>query len=95
MAYPPNHTFSAPVEYHQDYEWNHARLFTENRRLNGLNINTGRISGGNVEDIQDDGNQMDDAIEAAAADLLGPRYGYARAGLIRRALRGDGRGRFR
>jgi hypothetical protein len=88
-----------PVELHQDPEWVHARLFSVDRRLNALDIRTGMFSGGHVVTVGEGADQLDDAIDAAATDYLSPRYGYARSGFIRRALRpasgGAGRGRWR
>jgi hypothetical protein len=92
-----NHRFSRPVELNEDDEFKQARLFMQNRRINGLDINP-RVSGGNVVTVTDD-DQLDDAVRAGLADLLGGRYGYARAGFVRGALRpasrGEGRARFR
>ena len=90
-----NHTFTRhdPDSYRAD------PLFTTDRRYAGLDIRTGHISGSHVVNVSDDGDQLDDALRAAGADLLGGQYGYARAGFVRGALRpasrGGGRGRFR
>ena len=93
MAAANPYTISRPAEVRHD------ELFTENRRVNGLDVNTGRISGSHVVNVTDDDDQLDDALRAAGADLLGGQYSYARAGFVRHALRatsqGAGRGRWR
>lgn len=91
--------FSKP-ELHQDEQFEQARLFSVNRRLAGLNVNTGHVSGSNVVTVTDDpDDQMDDALRAAGADILGHQYPYARQGFVRAALRpaaeGGGRSRWR
>jgi hypothetical protein len=95
----PNHHFSRPVELRQDDEIARAQVFSIDRRYNALAIHQTSLSGGHVVDVGEGANQMDDAIAMAEADILGGRYPFARAGLIRRALRpvsdGAGRGRFR
>ena len=55
-------------------------------------INTGRISGSHVVTVSDDDDQLDDALRAAGADLLGGQYPYARAGFVRHPLRATSRG---
>jgi hypothetical protein len=104
MAYPPNHTFSAPVELHLDEAWNHARLFSIDWRHNALDVNTGRISGSHVVTVTDDpGTPWDEALQSAGIAVLGQLPGnvglMARAAYIRSALRpasqGEGRARFR
>lgn len=88
-----NYHFSAPVELHED------KLVTTDRRINGLDVSTGHVSGSHVVTVNDDADQMGDALRAAGADILGPQYGYARAGFVRHALRassqGAGRDRWR
>ena len=87
------YTISKPVELAGD------PLFRTDRRIGGLDVNTGRISGSYVVTVSHDGDQLDDALRAVGADLLGAQYPYARAGFVRGALRpasrGDGRPRFR
>jgi hypothetical protein len=100
MATPnPSYHFSRPAETHEDDEFARAQVFSIDRRYNALAIRQTSLSGGHVIDVGEGANQMDDAIAMAEADLLGGRYPFARAGLIRRALRpvsdGAGRGRFR
>lgn len=95
----PNHHFSAPAEIRQDDAFRDAREFAIDRRYNALDISTSSLSGGHVVTVGEGADQLDNAIAAAEADFLSARYTYARAGLIRRALRpasdGAGRARFR
>ena len=90
-----NHTFTRhdPDNYRED------RLFRTDQRDAALTIQTGRISGSHVVNVSDDDDQLDDALRAAGADLLGGQYPYARAGFVRHPLRassqGAGRDRFR
>jgi hypothetical protein len=95
-----NYHFSKPVELHEDDEFRQARLFMRDRRANGLDVNTGRISGSHVVEVSDEpDDQLYDALRAAGADILGAQYPYARAGFVRNALRpasrGAGRDRWR
>lgn len=85
-----NHTFTRrdPDSYRAD------ELFSVDRAHNAVDINLAR-SGGNVIMVGEHADQLDDALRAGAADLLGGRYPYARAGFVRSALRGDGRDRWR
>ena len=84
-----NYTFSQPAEIQHD------ELFRVDKRVNGLTVNPNNSY---VRQVDED-DQMDDALRAAGADLLGGQYPYARAGFVRGALRpashGAGRGRFR
>jgi hypothetical protein len=82
-------TFSTH-ELHPDQAFEHARLFTIDRRHNALNINPG--ANNYVRTVSDDDDQMNDALRAAGADLLGQQYPYARAGFVRAALRPSSRG---
>ena len=95
-----NHRFSRAVPRDPADEYVHDPLFSINRRVSGLNVNAGHISGSHVVEVGDDPpGQLDDAIRAGLADLLGGQFPYARAGFVRGALRpasqGAGRGRFR
>ena len=90
-----NHTFSKhdPDSYRAD------PLFSIDRRHNALTINPNGSHVRVVSNDTDGDDQLDDALRAAGADLLGGQYPYARAGFVRGALRpasrGAGRGRFR
>jgi hypothetical protein len=94
-----NHHFSKPAELHEDDEFRQARLFGIDRRYAALDVHTGRISGSHVVTVDDDGDQLSDALRAAGAGILGAQYPFARAGFVRGALRassrGGGRPRFR
>lgn len=84
---------------HDPDSYVHDRLFTPDRQHNALTVNTGRISGSHVIEVSDDGDQLDDAIRAFGAGVLGAQYSYARDGFVRGALRpamhGAGRDRWR
>ena len=84
-------------ELHGDQEFEQARLLSVDRRHNGLNVNPG--ANNYVVTVSDDDDQLDDALRAAGADILGQQYPYAHAGLARHALRatsqGAGRPRWR
>jgi hypothetical protein len=95
----PNHHFSRPAEVRQDDEIARAQVFSIDRRYNALDIRTSSLNGGHVVTVGEGADQLDNAITMAEADILGGRYPFARAGLVRRALRpasdGAGRARFR
>jgi hypothetical protein len=94
MTMAANHTITRhdPDNYRAD------KLFTTDRRINGLDINI-PAHASHVVTVSDDDDQLDDALRAAGADLLGGQYGHARAGFVRHPLRassqGAGRARFR
>jgi hypothetical protein len=94
-----NYTISRAVPRDPADEYAHDQLFSTTRKYAGLNIDTGHISGGNVVTMSDEPDQFDNAVSMAAADVIGGRYPFARAGMIRRALRpashGAGRDRWR
>ena len=98
MANSP-YIVTRPVPRDPADEFTRDGLFSTDKRVNGLNIDTGRISGCHVVEVSDDGDQLDDALRAAGADLLGAQYGYARQGFVRAALcpvgHGAGRERWR
>ena len=84
--------FSKPVELHRDEQFDHAVRFAMHKRDASLMPVTGRISGSNVVTVTDEPDQLEDAVRAAGADLLGQQYPYARAGFVRHALRSSSRG---
>jgi hypothetical protein len=77
-------------ELHPDQAFERAELFTIDRRHNALILNPGMNS--YVRTVSDDDDQMNDALRAAGADILGQQYPYARAGFVRSALRPSSRG---
>jgi hypothetical protein len=86
-----NHHFSEPVELHED------KLFTTDRRVNGLDVHAGTISGSHVVDVSDAGDiQWEQAAELAGAQfaaLAGRDVALmARTALIRGTLRPAGQG---
>jgi hypothetical protein len=91
-----NYKITRTVPRNPASEYVHDPLFSVDRKHAALDIHTGFISGLPVDDGDD---QLDDALRAGVADLLGGQYPYARAGFIRGALRpasrGAGRGRWR
>jgi hypothetical protein len=94
-----NHTFSAPVELHEDDQFRRARLFGIDRKDNALTINP--HANNYVRTVTND-VQWDEAIQGAAVSVLSQIPGAAlpvRAAYIRSALRpasqAAGRGRFR
>ena len=98
MAAANPYTFSRPAEVQKDENFDHAVRFAVDRRDAGL-IPMPNASGGNVVTVGENADQLDDALRAAGADLLGGRYPYARAGFVRHPLRassqGAGRDRWR
>ena len=99
MASPPPYTFSRPVDLHHDEEFEQARLFSVDRRHNGLSVNPGRISGGHVVTVADDSDENVDFIrDQIVAGMFGYVPGvhqqYVRDAL-RPASRGQGRDRWR
>jgi len=88
MAHPANHHFSRPAALTEDGQF---KQFSVERQYNAVMPVTGRISGSHVVTVSDD-DQLEDAIRAAGADLLGQQYGYARAGYVRGALRPSSQG---
>lgn len=91
MAYPPNHTFSRPVELHED------KLFSIDRRHNALTVNP--VANNFVREVNDGPGNWEMLAEQAAAQAVSgamPNLAVqARGALIRSSLRGDGRGRWR
>ncbi|HEX5290128.1 MAG TPA: hypothetical protein VFX25_14785 [Streptosporangiaceae bacterium] len=81
-------TFSTH-ELHQDQAFERAELFSIDRRHNAVKINLG--ANNYVVTVSDD-DQMNDALRAAGADILGRRFSYARDGFVRSALRPSSRG---
>jgi hypothetical protein len=98
MAARNRYTISRPVSYVPDAEFDHAVRFAVDKRDAAL-MPVLRASTPGVVTVTDEPDQMDDALRAAGADLLGQQYGYARAGFVRHALRpssqGAGRDRWR
>jgi hypothetical protein len=77
----------------------HDRLFTVDRRDNGLDVNTGHISGSHVTTVSDDSAENLDFIRDQIAGGLfgfvpGVHQQYVRDAL-RPASRGQGRARWR
>lgn len=95
MAYPPNHTFSKPVELRED------KLFTIDRRHNALTINPG--ANNYVRQVDDTGSPWTSAAELGAATTFGGAPGAlgvavnsaAVRSVLRPSLQGAGRDRWR
>ncbi|MGH3275469.1 MAG: hypothetical protein ACRDNZ_14250 [Streptosporangiaceae bacterium] len=90
--------FSQPVELARDELFTRGTKFAIDRQHAAvMPVLTGL--GSHVQTVTDDDDQLDDALRAAGAGLLGQQYGYAHAGFARHALRptgqGDGRDRWR
>lgn len=104
MAYPPAYTFSKPVSYSADPEFDHAVRFAVDKRDNALMPEL-RAHGSHVVNVSNDpgGIQWEQALQSVGAAVLGQMPGNAglmvRAAYIRSALRpagqGAGRDRFR
>jgi len=90
------YTFSRPVPRDPADEYTEDKLFSIDRRHNALDINLG--ANNYVVNVSDD-IQWDQALVGAAVSVLSQMPGnlplQGRAALIRSAMRGDGRGRFR
>ena len=98
MASPPPYTFSRPVDLHHDEEFEQARLFSVDRRHNGLNVNPG--ANNCVRTVDDIGlSDWDQVYDAAATSLLSGVPGVngptLHGAYVRSAMRGQGRDRWR
>ena len=95
MAYPPNHTFSRPVELNKD------ELFSIDRRHNALVIDP--HANNYVRQVDDSESPWTSVAELGAAITFGGAPGAvgvavnsaAARSVLRPSSRGDGRGRWR
>ena len=92
MAHPPNHTFSKPVELHED------KLFTVDRQHNALDFNS--RANNYVREVTDKPlTSWEQVAESAAVSVLSGVPGVPSVMLngayVRSAMRGHGRRRDR
>jgi hypothetical protein len=98
MAYPSPYTFSKPVEIHEDDEFEHARLFSIDRRHNALDINPGANSYVRTvtnEPLSDWGQIFETAATSVLSGVPGVPSVMLSGARLRSSLRGEGRDRWR
>jgi hypothetical protein len=94
-----SYTFSRPVPRDPADEYVHDKLFSTYRRVNGLDINPGRISGSHVVTAADDSDEnldfiRDQIVAGVFGYVPGVHQQYVRD-VLRPASRGQGRDRWR